>query len=100
MSFENLKPMVLDSSKQGIFFTSDLHFGHKNIIKFCNRPWETTDEMDEALVENWNSIVRANDIVFDLGDFAFAPNSKWKEILSRLNGIHYLILGNHEINKF
>ena len=74
--FENIKPLKLDSSKQGIWFTSDLHFGHQNIV------------------------VKDDDIVFDLGDFAFAPNSKWKEILSRLNGIHYLILGNHEINKF
>ena len=93
--FENIKPLKLDSSKQGIWFTSDLHFGHQNIIKFCNRPWKTVEEMNEGLIANWNSVVKDDDIVFDLGDFAFAPNSKWKEILSRLNGIHYLILGNH-----
>ena len=56
--------------------------------------------MDKALIENWNSVVGKNDIVFDLGDFAFAPNWRWKEILSQLNGKHHLILGNHEINKF
>lgn len=94
--FEEIKPMKIDSSKQGVFFTSDLHFGHQNIIKFCNRPWETTEEMDEALIKNWNSVVKEDDIVFDLGDFAFAPNWRWKEILSRLNGKHYLILGNHD----
>ncbi len=98
--FENIKPLKLDSSKQGIFFTSDLHFGHQNIIRFCKRPWETTDEMDEALIENWNSVVKENDIVFDLGDFAFAPNSRWKEILQRLNGKHYLILGNHDVTRW
>lgn len=56
--------------------------------------------MDEALINNWNSVVKKNDIVFDLGDFAFAPNWRWKEVLERLNGYHYLILGNHKISKF
>lgn len=56
--------------------------------------------MDKALIENWNSVVGKNDIVFDLGDFAFAPNWRWKEILSQLNGKHYLILGNHDITRW
>lgn len=94
------KMMKFNSSEQKIFFTSDLHFGHQNIIKFCNRPWETTEEMDKALIENWNSVVGENDIVFDLGDFAFASNGRWKEILNQLNGIHYLILGNHDIMRY
>lgn len=98
--FENIKPMLLDSSKQGIFFTSDLHFGHRNILNFCNRPWSTVEEMNEGLIENWNSVVGKDDIVFDLGDFAFAPNSKWREVLSRLNGTHYLILGNHDVSRW
>lgn len=100
MSIGNIKPLILDSSKQGIFFTSDLHFGHRNIIKFCDRPWKTVAEMDEALIENWNSVVKDNDIVFDLGDFAFATNRRWKELIQRLNGKHYLILGNHDIHRY
>lgn len=98
--FENVKPLVLNSSNKKIWFTSDLHFGHQNIIKFCNRPWETVEEMDKALIENWNSVVGKNDIVFDLGDFAFAPNWRWKEIISQLNGKHYLILGNHDVTRW
>lgn len=98
--FENIKPLKLDSSKQGIWFVSDLHFGHKNILRFCNRPWNTTEEMDEALINNWNSVIKDNDIVFNLGDFAFAPNSKWKEILGKLKGKHYLVLGNHCITRW
>lgn len=97
---EEIKPMKIDTSEQKVFFTSDLHFGHRNIIRFCNRPWKTTEEMDKALIENWNSVVGKNDIVFDLGDFAFAPNWRWKEILSQLNGKHYLILGNHDITRW
>lgn len=98
--WNNVKPLKFNSSEVNIFFTSDLHFGHKNIIKFCNRPWETTEEMDEALIANWNSVVGEKDIVFDLGDFAFATNGRWKELIQRLNGKHYLILGNHKIYKF
>lgn len=83
-----------------IFFTSDLHFGHKNILKFCNRPFKDVDEMNQKLIENWNSVVPEDGIVFDLGDFAFMPNSKWKEILSQLNGKHHLILGNHDVTRY
>nr|DAX08720.1 MAG TPA: metallophosphatase domain protein [Bacteriophage sp.] len=98
--FEQVKPLKFNSSEVNIFFTSDLHFGHKNIIKFCNRPWETTEEMDEALIANWNSVVGEEDIVFDLGDFAFATNGRWKELIQRLNGKHYLILGNHDVTRW
>lgn len=94
--FENIKPLKLDSSKQGIWFTSDTHWGHKNIIKFCSRPWNNVEEMDQGLIENWNSVVKETDIVFHLGDFAFATNGRWKQILEQLNGHIYLILGNHD----
>lgn len=98
--WNDTKPLKFNSSEVNIWFTSDLHFGHKNIIKFCNRPWETTEEMDEALIANWNSVVGEKDIVFDLGDFAFATNGRWKELIQRLNGKHYLILGNHDITRW
>lgn len=98
--WNDVKPLKFNSSEVNIWFTSDLHFGHKNIIKFCNRPWETTEEMDEALITNWNSVVGEKDIVFDLGDFAFATNGRWKDILQRLNGKHYLILGNHDVTRW
>lgn len=98
--FENLKPLVLNSSNVNIWFTSDLHFGHNNILKFCARPWKSIEEMNEGLIKNWNSVVGKDDIVFNLGDFAFAPDRKWKEILGRLNGHHYLILGNHDVTRW
>lgn len=93
---EYIKPLKLNSSEMKIWFTSDTHFGHINIIRFCNRPWNTVEEMDEALINNWNSVVKPDDIVFHLGDFAFASNSRWKEIIQRLNGHIYLIVGNHD----
>lgn len=97
---ETVKPLKLDSTKQNIWFTSDLHFNHANIIRFCNRPWKTTEEMDKALISNWNSVVKPNDLIFDLGDFAFADRDKWIELLKQLNGKHYLILGNHDITRW
>lgn len=97
---ELVKPLKLDSSITKIWFTSDLHFGHRNIIQFCNRPFKSVEEMDETLIENWNSVVKPNDLVFNLGDFAFAPNWRWAELLGRLNGTHILILGNHDISRW
>ena len=84
---------IEDSSK--IFFISDPHFNHGNIIKFCARPWETKEEMTEAMINNWNSVVGPDDIVFCLGDFMWA--SSWNTTLERLNGHIHLIWGNHEI---
>ena len=83
-----------DGSK--VFFTSDTHFGHSNIITWCNRPFKDVSEMDEALIKNWNSTVGPDDVVYHLGDFAFGGSGFWKQILSRLNGKKYLIMGNHD----
>ena len=54
-----------------IFYTSDLHISHANVIRFDNRPYESVAEMDEALIKNWNEVVKPNDEVYILGDFAF-----------------------------
>lgn len=82
------------------FFTSDTHFCHENIIKFCNRPFNNAEEMNEKLIENWNSVIRKNDDIFHLGDFCYGSCDKWIEIISRLNGNIYLILGNHDIKNY
>lgn len=81
-----------------IFITSDLHFYHKNILKYENRPWKTVDEMNQALITNWNVIVDKDDIVYILGDFAFASWTKIKGILKQLNGDKILVRGNHDHN--
>lgn len=82
-------------------FTSDTHFGHANIISLCKRPYVNVDEMNAALVDNWNSVVAPGDTVYHLGDFAFrAGPAKTKEILSQLNGQIKLIEGNHEEDLF
>jgi calcineurin-like phosphoesterase family protein len=79
-----------------IWFTADTHFYHKNIIKYCNRPFKTLEEMHETLIANWNSLVKPEDIIFVLGDFCFGSGKKVKELTAQLNGEKFLILGNHD----
>lgn len=83
-----------------VWFTSDTHFYHTNIINFCRRPFESIEEMNETLIANWNKVVGTNDIVFHLGDFCLGDSTKWNGILDRLNGKIYLILGNHDLRNF
>lgn len=79
-----------------IFLIGDCHFMHRNIIKYCNRPFDNVEDMTEQLIKNWNSVVGANDIVYVVGDFALCGKQKIIEIGQRLNGRKRLILGNHD----
>lgn len=85
-----------DSNDVNLFFTSDTHFWHTNIIKYCNRPFIDIEEMNEEIIKRWNDKVGKDDIVFHLGDFAFCGSSQYKTLLERLNGKITLILGNHD----
>jgi calcineurin-like phosphoesterase family protein len=78
------------------YFTSDTHFGHKNIIQYCERPFADVEEMNVTLVQNWNNVVGEDDIVYHLGDVALGPWSEWDKWLSQLNGHKVLIVGNHD----
>ena len=79
-----------------IFVISDPHFNHKNIIEYCDRPFETVESMNHALIENWNSVVGPEDIIFCLGDFVLGNKEDIIEIGQQLNGNKILILGNHD----
>lgn len=82
-----------------VWFTSDLHFYHKNICKYCNRPYETVEEMNEALITNWNNVVKDDDIVFVLGDLGFCGYEKLEPLMARLKGKKFIIQGNHDSDK-
>ena len=82
------------------FFTSDTHFNHGNIIRFCRRPFDNAEQMNEALIRNWNSVVGQDDVVFHLGDFCLGGSAEWTKILDRLNGRIHLVLGNHDMKNF
>lgn len=86
-----------------LFFTADTHFNHTNIIKYCARPFTSTEEHDETLINNYNSVVGKNDTVYHLGDLAFFKckhalfdNKKYIDLINRLNGQILFIWGNHD----
>lgn len=84
-----------------IYYISDLHLGHSNIINICNRPYSDVKQMDEDLINKWNNKVKKSDTVYFLGDFSMKlSNEKSFEYLKRLNGIKYFIKGNHDKNSF
>ncbi len=89
-----------------LFSTSDTHFNHVNCIKYDNRPFKTIEQMNETLIENWNSIVPKDGVVFHIGDVALGRPEDLDSILRALNGKIILIKGNHEaaathkINKY
>lgn len=84
---------------QKIFFTSDLHIGHRNILNFCHRPFQDIKDMSEKLIANWNGAVGEEDIVFDLGDmFWWDSRHDVKRFIEKLNGHIYKVPGNHDMN--
>jgi calcineurin-like phosphoesterase family protein len=87
----------MNIKNQDIFFISDLHLGHNNVIDYDNRPFNDVDEMNETIVRNWNNTVDKNSTVFYLGDlYMKMPFDKIKELVHSLNGKIYFILGNHD----
>jgi calcineurin-like phosphoesterase family protein len=78
------------------YIIADTHFGHANIIKYCNRPFTDFIEMDYILKRNWNSTVGINDTVWHLGDFAMLPKQNIQQLIPQLNGRKKIVLGNHD----
>lgn len=91
----NIKELKLDYDT---LFTSDLHLNHSNIIKYCNRPYDNIDEMNESIINNWNSVANENSTIVVLGDILFCNGSTRDSVslLNELNGDIILVLGNHD----
>lgn len=90
-----------------LFFTSDTHFGHDRIREYCQRPFNSLEEMDNTLIKRWNERVKPDDMVIFLGDFCFRSNKeergegvhhKWKYYRKQLNGEIVFVRGNHDNN--
>ncbi|MCM3109860.1 metallophosphoesterase family protein [Lederbergia lenta] len=79
-----------------MYFISDTHFSHRNILDFENRPYYSVEEMDEIMIENWNSTISNEDIVYHLGDFCLSNQDRHIEIIKRLNGKIRIVKGNHD----
>ena len=80
-------------------FIADTHFGHQKIIEYDKRPFKTVEEMDAALIRNWNRTASKHDRVFVLGDFSFYDNQDTANIVSQLQGHKILVMGNHDKKK-
>ena len=78
-----------------IYYIADTHFGHENVIEMCNRPFQNIEEMNTALIENWNRKVKGHDTVFVLGDMFFRCRDA-EAILGQLKGKKRLLIGNHD----
>jgi len=79
-----------------IWLTSDTHFCHKNIIKYCDRPFFDVEEMNSVLIKRWNAAVAEDDVVYHLGDIYLGPADRASSLLGALNGRIILIRGNHD----
>lgn len=79
-----------------IYFSSDWHLGHKNIIKFCNRPFENTDIMDKTILDNYRKTVKDDDEFYYLGDFSWLQSGESVAIWNSLPGKKFFIAGNHD----
>lgn len=79
-----------------IYFISDLHFGHTNVISFDNRPFLTIEENNQTIINNWNNVVKEEDDVYILGDISWYNATKTIEIFKQLQGKKHLIIGNHD----
>lgn len=78
------------------WFTADLHFGHTNIIQYCDRPFVDAEAMNRALIDNWNAVVDGDDTVWVIGDFALGKIAETLPIAAELNGHKILLAGNHD----
>ncbi len=99
----NNHSLIIESRKppknqMSTFLTSDTHFEHKNIIEYCSRPFADVKHMTEVLVKNWNEVVKPEDTIYHLGDFAMGDKGLIPITLARLNGTKILVHGNHDFN--
>lgn len=79
-----------------IFFISDTHFGHKKIIQYQDRPFDSVEKMNQIMIDNWNRRASKDDDIYILGDLAFGNQQYVKNLINQLEGKKYLIRGNHD----
>lgn len=86
--------MLLESNSK-VFFTADWHHGSGNIIKYCNRPFSSVEEMNDTLISNYNSVVTKKDKCYFLGDTVWG-HKNYRHVFEQLNGEKFIVLGNHD----
>ena len=78
------------------FFTADEHYGHTNIIRYCDRPFASVKEMDSEIIKRHNELVGSKDVVIHAGDFTLAKKTSAESYIKRLNGNHIFLKGSHD----
>jgi calcineurin-like phosphoesterase family protein len=78
------------------FFTADEHYGHANIIKYCDRPFVSVEEMDSEIIKRHNELVGSQDVVIHAGEFTLAKKPIAENYIKRLNGTHIFLKGSHD----
>lgn len=86
----------MGKENRNVWLVADTHFFHKNIIDYCDRPWDDVYAMNNSLIKNWNGVVKKGDVVYVLGDFALGTKDMIISAGRSLNGDKRLILGNHD----
>lgn len=86
----------MNYEKQNIYFCSDFHLSHRNVLKFDNRPYSTVEEMHVDLIKKWNSVIKDDDIIYYLGDLSMGNKNVTNWFINSLNGKIHFILGNHD----
>jgi len=79
-----------------LWFTSDTHLHHTNIIQYCNRPFKDTGHMNRSIIDNWCNVVQPDDTIIHAGDFCWGDTKMWLYFLSQLTGNIILVRGNHD----
>lgn len=78
------------------FFSADWHAGHKNVLKYCNRPFANVDEMNHTLITNHNEVVSNDDYFIHVGDFTLGSTAYAQDIIRQLNGEKLFLIGSHD----
>ena len=86
----------MTNNRKPIFFTSDWHIGHHNVIKFSKRPFRDVDHMSKVLINNYNAIVPPNGVCYFVGDMGLCKADTLTKVVNQLNGTKVLLVGNHE----
>jgi len=85
-----------NNTHRDYFFSADWHAGHRNILKYCDRPFATVDEMNHALITNHNEVVGVDDYFIHVGDFTLASTAYAEDIIRQLNGQKIFLVGSHD----
>ena len=86
----------MNETNKNIYFAADFHFGHRNVIEYCKRPFNNVSEMNSQLIKNFNNTVEHDAITYILGDFSFLNTESTKQILKAMKGFKILVKGNHD----